>query len=135
MIKEKDGVYRYEPDNIHLRKLEDFSNSQVEEIFKKDNYKCVVCGLGRKEGLVIHADHIKPKDKGGKAVISNGQTLCSIHNFRKKNYNQTESGKKMFIHLYELSQEVGDKDMIEFCKEILNTYKNFNMNDHIDWKE
>ncbi len=35
-----------------------------------------------------------PKDKCGKTTLENGQTLCSVCNFRKKNYNQTESGKK-----------------------------------------
>ena len=94
LIKVKKGVYRYDPDLIKNKELEDFTEQQKQEILARDSYKCVICGAGKNEGLELHVDHIKPKDKGGKATIENGQTLCSIHNFRKKNYQQTETGKK-----------------------------------------
>ncbi len=84
LIKVKKGVYRYDPSAAQVRNLEDFSAEQREEIFRRDQYRCVICGRGREDGYEIHADHIIPKDLGGKAEIENGQTLCSIHNFRKK---------------------------------------------------
>jgi len=133
LIKVKKGVYRYDPASVNQRELEDFTPEQKEEIFKRDNYRCVICGRGPQNGYEIHADHIIPKDLGGKAEISNGQTLCSIHNFRKKNYKQTETGKKMFIHLYELSKEIGDKNTMRFCEEVLETFEKHHVNDHIDW--
>ena len=86
-------------------RAEDFSAAQRTEILARDEYKCVICGQGPREGMEIHADHIKPKDRGGKATIENGQTLCSTHNYRKKNLKQTETGKKMFIHLLELAKQ------------------------------
>lgn len=134
LIKVKKGVYRYDPASVNQRELEDFTPEQKEEIFKRDNYRCVICGRGPQNGYEIHADHIIPKDLGGKAEISNGQTLCSIHNFRKKNYKQTETGKKMFIHLYELSKEIGDKNTMRFCEEVLETFVKHHVNDHIEWK-
>ncbi len=134
LIKVKKGVYRYDPASVNQRELEDFTPEQKEEIFKRDNYRCVICGRGPQNGYEIHADHIIPKDLGGKAEISNGQTLCSIHNFRKKNYKQTETGKKMFIHLYELSKELGDKNTMQFCEEISETFEKHHINDHIEWK-
>jgi hypothetical protein len=134
LIKVKKGVYRYDPASVNQRELEDFTPEQKEEIFKRDNYRCVICGRGPQNGYEIHADHIIPKDLGGKAEISNGQTLCSIHNFRKKNYKQTETGKKMFIHLYELSKEIGDKNTMRFCEEVLETFEKHHVNDHIEWK-
>ena len=133
LIKVKKGVYRYDPASVNQRELEDFTPEQKEEIFKRDNYRCVICGRGPQNGYEIHADHIIPKDLGGKAEISNGQTLCSIHNFRKKNYKQTETGKKMFIHLYELSKEKGDKNTMRFCEEVLETFEKHHVNDHIEW--
>ena len=133
LIKVKKGVYRYDPASVNQRELEDFTPEQKEEIFKRDNYRCVICGRGPQNGYEIHADHIIPKDLGGKAEISNGQTLCSIHNFRKKNYKQTETGKKMFIHLYELSKEIGDKNTMQFCEEVLETFEKHHVNDHIEW--
>jgi hypothetical protein len=134
LIKVKKGVYRYNPDQAHIRDLEDFTPQQREEIFKRDNYRCVICGRGIRDGFEIHADHIIPKDLGGKAIISNGQTLCSIHNFKKKNYKQTETGKRMFIHLYELAKENNDEQTKSFCEEILLTFEKHHINDHIEWE-
>lgn len=134
LIKVGKGVYHFDPDRVAIRELEDFTQEQKEEIFRRDNYRCVICGRGRSDGLEIHADHIIPKDLGGKAEVSNGQTLCSIHNFRKKNYKQTETGKKMFIRLYELAKEKGDMDTMKFCAQILEIFEINRVNDHIEWK-
>jgi len=134
LIKVKKGIYKYDPKYVHKRELEDFTPEQKKQIFEKDGYKCVVCGLGVKEGLEIQADHIVPKDKGGKATADNGQTLCSIHNFRKKNFGQTESGKKMFIRLWEAAQKIGDEKMKIFCETVLLDYEKFDINGHIEWK-
>lgn len=134
LIKVRKGVYRYDPTAVKERELEDFTPEQKEEIFRRDNYRCVICGRGRHNGYEIHADHIIPKDLGGKAEVANGQTLCSIHNFRKKNYKQTETGKKMFIHLYELAKSLGDTETMRFCEEILETFEKHHINDHIEWK-
>ncbi len=135
LIKISKGVYRYEPDNIVIRELEDFTTEQKHQILKRDGYKCVICGRGIADGVELHVDHIKPKDLGGKATIENGQTLCAQHNYRKKNYKQTETGKKMFIRLYELAKSIGDKDTEDFCRDILEVFDSHNMNGHIDWKK
>lgn len=131
----KKGVYRYDPTAVTKRELQDFTSEQKEEIFRLDNYRCVICGHGRHNGYKIHTDHIIPKDLDGKAELANGQTLCSIHNFRKKNYKQTETGKKMFIHLYELAKSLGDKETMRFCTGILETFEKHHINDHIEWKQ
>ncbi|MDW8299558.1 MAG: HNH endonuclease signature motif containing protein [Anaerolineae bacterium] len=135
LIKVSKGVYRYDPELAHQRQLEDFTPEVREQIFARDGYRCVICGLGRAEGVEIHADHIKPKDRGGQATLENGQTLCSRHNFLKKNYSQTESGKRFFIRLYRVARAIGDQHMIEFCRQILATYDRFGINGHIDWRE
>ncbi|MBI4896632.1 MAG: HNH endonuclease [Candidatus Aenigmarchaeota archaeon] len=135
LIKIAKGVYKYDPDFVKNKELEDFTGEQKEVIFKRDNYRCVVCGRGKVDGVEIHADHIKPKDLGGRATIENGQTLCAQHNFQKKNYKQTETGKKMFIHLYELAKACNDKKLLQFCKEVLEVYEKNNINGHIEWKK
>jgi len=134
LVKVQKGIYRYDPEHVSHRELEDFTSQQREEIFKRDGYRCVICGLGRAEGMEIHADHIKPKDLGGKAEIINGQTLCAAHNFRKKNYKQTETGKKMFIRLYETVKALGDVETIKFCAQVLEVFERNNVNGHIEWK-
>ena len=134
LIKVGKGVYKYDPDFISNPELEDFTPDQRKDIFERDNYRCVMCGKGQHDGVEIQADHIIPKDLGGKATIENGQTLCATHNFRKKNLKQTETGKKMFIRLYELSESVGDHEMRDFCRNILEVFEEHNMNDHVKWK-
>ena len=127
------GVYRYDPDDINERHLEDFTPKMKKAIFERDNYRCVICGRNKKEGFEIHIDHIKPKDFGGKATIENGQTLCSQHNFLKKNFKQTETGKKYFIRLYQLAKKENNNELMDFCAEILRVFEKNNINGHIIW--
>ena len=130
------GVYRYEPEMVHLREdLEDFSPALKKQILERDGYKCVICGFGKKEGVELHIDHIKPKDLGGKATLQNGQTLCARHNFLKKNLKQTETGKKMFLQMLETAKENDDKELIAFLCEVLEVYEKHNINGHIVWKK
>lgn len=135
LIKVKKGVYRFDPEFVQERKLEDFTPEQKQIILKRDGYRCVICGKGKAEGVDLQVDHIKPKDKGGKAIIENGQTLCAMHNFRKKNYKQTETGKKMFIRLYEAAKNINDIDTMNFCAEILEVFEKNDINGHIIWKK
>lgn len=134
LIKISKGIYKYDPKMVHKKEFEDFTAAQKEAILKRDGYKCVQCGIGKREGAELHIDHIIPKDWGGKATIKNGQTLCSRCNFLKKNLKQTESGKKMFIRIYELAKSENNKDIMKFCSNILETYEKYNVNGHIIWK-
>jgi 5-methylcytosine-specific restriction endonuclease McrA len=120
---------------VQNKELEDFTEAQKQEIMKIDNYRCVLCGRGRENGVELQVDHIKPKDQGGKATIENGETLCAQHNFQKKNYKQTESGKKFFIHLYEAAKANNDKQLQDFCNQILEVYEKNKVNGHIIWKK
>jgi 5-methylcytosine-specific restriction endonuclease McrA len=49
------------------------------EVFKRDGYKCQICGS--KKDLVL--DHIKPFSMGGRTEIDNLQTLCKSCNSQK----------------------------------------------------
>jgi len=131
LIKVSKGIYRYDPGNIKESELFDFPQNIKAEIFHRDNYKCVVCGRGKAEGVELCADHIKPKDKGGDNSTSNGQTLCMEHNLIKKNYSQTEAGKRYFIKIYEQAVSKGDQNMIRFCKDVFDVYDKHKINGHI----
>lgn len=133
LIKIAKGIYHYDPEKEQMRELQDFTAAQKEEILKRDDYKCVVCGKGKTNGVELHVDHIKPKDLGGEATIENGQTLCSQHNFIKKNFKQTETGKKMFIRLYELAKSENNMGLVKFCTDVLDTYERHGVNGHIVW--
>ncbi|MDR2100775.1 MAG: HNH endonuclease [Campylobacteraceae bacterium] len=135
LIKIAKGVYRYDPNFVMNRELEDFTPVQKKAIMERDGYRCVICGRGREDGVELHVDHIKAKDLGGKATIDNGQTLCAQHNFKKKNYKQTETGKKMFIRLYEYAKSIDDIETMRFCAEILEVFEKNGVNGHIEWKK
>ncbi|MEK7124796.1 MAG: HNH endonuclease signature motif containing protein [Patescibacteria group bacterium] len=135
LIKIAKGIYKYDPAKVHNRELEDFTATQKQIILKRDGYRCVICGRGEKEGVELHVDHIKPKDFGGEAIVENGQTLCSQHNFIKKNLKQTETGKKMFIRLYELAKSEKNEELMRFCVNILEIYEKHNINGHIVWEK
>ena len=134
LLKLSKGVYAFDPDLSRTRQLEDFDARQKELIMQRDAHRCVVCGAGQADGVELQVDHIKPKDKGGRATIDNGQTLCAMHNFRKKNLGQTETGKKMFLRLLNLAQQEGDQKLCEFITDVLLTYERHGINGHIQWK-
>ena len=131
LIKVKKGVYRYDPDFVSDIELFDFPQKIKEDILKRDGYCCVVCGRGRKDGIELVVDHIRPKDKGGTNNIENGQTLCMEHNLLKKNYSQTEAGKRYFIRMYEKAVENNDQRIIKFCKSVFDVYDEYEINGHI----
>lgn len=131
LIKEEKGIYRYDPNYINKIELQDFPQKIKKAILKRDKYRCIVCGRGRKDGIELVVDHIKPKDKGGTNNIDNGQTLCMEHNLLKKNYSQTEAGKRYFIKIYEKAIANNDEKMVEFCKKVFDIYDKFKINGHI----
>lgn len=127
------GIYRYDPIYVKQRELEDFTPTLKKAILERDNYRCVFCGRGIKEGVTLHVDHIKPKELGGKAILENGQTVCGQHNNLKKIFKQTETGKKAFIRLYELAKAENNKELMKFCSEILEVFQKNDINSHIEW--
>lgn len=54
------------------------------DVFKKNNYSCVICGRSAKDGTTLHIDHIIPLANNGSNDISNLQVLCAECNFGKK---------------------------------------------------
>jgi hypothetical protein len=131
LIQVKKGVYKYDPDAVKDVELFDFPPQVKEQIFKRDNYRCVVCGRGRENGIEIVADHKKSKSRGGTNSVENGQTLCTQHNLLKKNYSGTETGKRYFIQIYEDAIASKDERMIKFCQDIFDVYEKHDMNHHI----
>lgn len=57
------------------------------QIFKRDNFRCVLCGVTSKESK-LEIDHIIPISKGGKTIKSNLRTLCFNCNRGKGNESE-----------------------------------------------
>jgi hypothetical protein len=91
----------------------------------------LVCNRGETDGVELCADHIKPKDKSGDNTTDNGQTLCMEHNLMKKNYSQTEAGKKFFIKMYKQAIANADEKVVKFCKDVFDLYDKHGINGHI----
>jgi 5-methylcytosine-specific restriction endonuclease McrA len=132
LIKVKRGIYRYDPDFVAKKKLGDFFSQKVkEQSLKRDNYKCVWCGRGEEDGVELCVDHKTPLELGGTNTLDNAQTLCMQCNLIKKNYSQSEAGKRFVIKMYEQAVAKKDKKRIEFCKHIFDVYNKFQINSHI----
>lgn len=131
LIKVEKGVYMYDPDYVLEVELWEFSEETKKAILERDNYHCVACGRGIEDGVELVVDHRIPKDKGGTNDIDNGETLCMQCNLMKKNYSQTEFGKKYFIKIYEKALAAKDERMIKFCKCVFDCYDEHKVNGHI----
>lgn len=136
LIKIAKGVYKYDPEYLAEDKtVNDFTEEQKEVIKKTGNYKCAICGLGPDNNMEIQVDHIIPKELGGTNDISNGQVLCSKHNFLKKTFKQTETGKRFFINLLASLINQTDKNADElkaFAIDVLQVYEKHNINGQIE---
>jgi hypothetical protein len=132
------GQYMYNPETSGKKDFDEFTQAEKNQILKRDGYKCVVCGLGRENGLDLHIDHIKPRALGGQGTVENGQVLCAPHNFIKKNLSQTETGKKGFIRLFELVKSTPNEPIASklenFLREVLSVYEKHGIDGHIPWE-
>lgn len=121
LIKVKKGVYKRIPGYKGHGVLTPFPAEVKEAIFKRDNYRCVVCGNGKHNGYEIHADHIKPQNMGGKPILENGQTLCSEHNLMKKKYGTTDFLKKYSKKMLNLAKRYKHKKTENLFNDLLKT--------------
>ena len=59
--------------------LKNLYNAWREYIYKRDKYKCQMCGKSKRQGYVINAHHIVTKGSSGfigKYDVENGVVLC-----------------------------------------------------------
>ena len=130
LVKVKKGVYKYDPKVAKSNKIITFTDKQKDEIWERDGHRCVICGqLLRREDA--HFDHIVPMSKGGKSEISNGQTLCSEHNIRKKNYGCVEDGKRSLLLQKKLAEKLGDSKRLEFIQAQLALMEKYHIDEHV----
>jgi len=60
------------------------------QVLQRDQWKCVACGRGSHDGVILHVDHIVPRSRGGTDGLGNYQTLCSTCNLGKGNRDSTD---------------------------------------------
>ena len=123
LIQVRKGVYKRIPNYQGHHVLAPFPLDVKEQIFKRDNYRCVVCGNGKHNRYEIHADHIIPQAKGGTSTLKNGQTLCSEHNLMKKRYGVIDFLGKYCKIMIERAKNYSDKRTEKMFNEILEILK------------
>lgn len=52
-------------------------------VFKRDEFRCRYCGIGARDGAILHADHVIPRSKGGLTALENLVTACIDCNLGK----------------------------------------------------
>jgi predicted restriction endonuclease len=129
LIQVSKGIYKRIPGYNGKNLRAPFSSEIKEQIFKRDNYRCVVCSNGRHNGYEICADHIKPQAKGGTSTLENGQTLCSEHNLMKKRYGTTDFLAKYCKVMIEKSKQFKDEKVLKMFSEILEVLKKYGFKD------
>ena len=127
LIKVRKGIYKRIPGYKGHNVLAPFPKEIKDKIFKRDNYRCVVCGNGLHNGFEIHADHITPQAKGGKDTLENSQTLCSEHNLMKKRYGTVDFLGKYSKRMVSHAREHNDKKVEEMFKEIIGILKKYGL--------
>ncbi len=128
LIKVRKGIYKRIPGYNGKNILSPFPKDVKEVIFKRDDYRCVVCGNGQHNGYEIHADHITPQYKGGSNTAENGQTLCSEHNLMKKRYGTVDFLGKYSKRMIEKAKKFKDEKIEKMFKEILEVLKKYGLN-------
>jgi ATP adenylyltransferase len=59
------------------------------QVLKKAKFRCELCGVSAEE-KALDVDHIVPRNRGGKTVIENLQTLCYTCNSQKRDLDDTD---------------------------------------------
>ena len=79
------NTYRATRDRPQLR--QSLSPRLRFKIFKRDNYRCQICGRSAQDGVVLEVDHKVPVSKGGSHTPENLWTLCFTCNRGKRDDN------------------------------------------------
>ena len=127
LIQVRKGIYKRIPGYRGHHILAPFSQQIKGLIFKRDNYRCIICGNGLHNGYNICADHIKPQAKGGQSILQNGQTLCSEHNLMKKRYGTVEFLGKYSKRMIEIAEQNKDEKTKKMFKEILGILEKYGL--------
>ena len=115
-----------------MPKQKAFSAQQEEDIKKRDDYRCVICGAP-----VEYIDTIMPPDalQNKANILRNGIAVCEKHYHHQEGFHYQDMGKSMFLELCEIAEAQHDKKTLRFCEDVLKTYEAHDINGHIEWEK
>ena len=124
LLKVKNGVYMYDPDFSPAPQLPKFTAAQRRQIKERDEYQCVFCGMGRREGFTLYVGFLFCDKPDRASDISNGVTFCSRH--RLSNVGSIKDLISMQLsQLNELIQREHQHDISGLIKEYVEIYKRY----------
>lgn len=53
------------------------------KVLQRDGFRCQYCGVGVRDGAILHIDHIVPRVRGGTDIPNNLKTACRECNLGK----------------------------------------------------
>jgi hypothetical protein len=89
--------------------------------------------VGREEGVELQVHHMKPTDQVAKLLLGTAK-LCAQHNYLKKNFTQTESGKRFLYGYMNRQRRLMTNKCKIFAAKILAVYEKNKVNAHIVWE-
>ena len=83
---------------VHLKKVPyRLQQASRKNIFTRDGYRCLYCGVSGTKAGGLELEHIIPKSRGGKNVWENLAASCRRCNQKKRDRTPEEAGMKL-IH-------------------------------------
>lgn len=98
------------------------------EVLSRDSYKCVICGMGIREGVRVGVSRILPNME---ATRQNAWTLCEKHLKASKCSSLIGIGKQMFTQMLKASKEDGQTELADLASDVLAVYEKHNIADAV----
>ena len=91
-----------------------------EEIFRRDDYKCIYCGKSSiEDGVKLHLEHIYPVSKGGREDLFNLATSCERCNTVKSARMLSED---VILRIWERNKKLNEKFESKTYDELMDAF-------------
>ena len=111
-----------------------FSEEQKLVILEQGNYQCIFCGSSKRNGVEVHVEILLPPKEGHKLTIEHGVVVCENHR-SDDILGYCSSGRDFFLDLHLLAQEQGDKNIVNFAREIIAIYEEYEIDEMITFRK
>ena len=93
-----------------------FSKAMAGRILKRDGNRCVICGLGEKDGVELRAAKILLGESDSKLTLESGLTLCEMHYRLQELVGLASAGDAAIADLYTEAASRGTEFLMKFSE-------------------
>jgi hypothetical protein len=94
-----EGHYVYRTTGAKGKNKTGFTQKETMEILERDDFLCVICKRGAKDGVLLSVGFAKSLLRGGQLSIANGRTFCPRHKFISEIGQSSNSRTSHIRHL------------------------------------